>query len=389
MIDQKVADYAKGLFREYYRHAEGIVPPNVGRREFGFGDFEKKISYRHLAFRDGDELRKKLVEDAPPFVSYSSAEYERPAARPMENKGWLGSELIFDLDATDLHLPCQSQHGRSWVCGICMGSVRTETVRLIEDFLVPDFGFSAKDIMINFSGNRGYHVHVMDRSVMQLDSKQRRDITEYIAGINISPEDFFDATSRALGGRMGSLYDGPTPESPGWGGKFARSILGALKAGEQALVGFGMDPKVARKLCRNREAMEKGIRNGNWKPWGLDIAHLDDVWEGAIKGVAIKQSDSIDKNVTNDTHHLLRIPNTIHGDTGLAGRSIGSVAELAKFEPMADAIAFMHGTATVRIAKSPELSIGGETFGPYEDKTAELPQYAALYLMLKRVATLA
>ncbi|MCL5430059.1 MAG: DNA primase catalytic subunit PriS, partial [Candidatus Marsarchaeota archaeon] len=141
MLDLQTQEFTKRLLKEYYSKAsaDDIAPPHAKSREYGFGDFEKKISFRHKAFASANELKKYIVDNAPAFISYSSAEYESPDARPMENKGWLGSELIFDLDATDLHLECQKQHGRSWVCDNCLDSVKSETVRLVEDFLMPDF----------------------------------------------------------------------------------------------------------------------------------------------------------------------------------------------------------------------------------------------------------
>ena len=380
MLDRRVAELAKGLFTKYYSRTEIALPRDVERREFGFGDFEKKISFRHMAFGGAKELRKYLAAEAPPFASYSTAEYMRPEGRPMESKGWLGSELVFDLDATDLKLGCQAVHERGWVCSNCLESVRGETLKLIEDFLVPDFGLSASDISINFSGNRGYHVHVLGDDVMALDSTARRQITEYIAGINIDANRFFPT----LGEARKVLY-GPRPTDPGWGGKFARGIIAALNGGETAMVALGIEPAMARKLVASRADIVFGISVGNWDK--VRIPKKADFWRRVISKMAIGQADSIDKNVTNDVHHLIRLPDTIHGDTGLVGRRIGSVAELGKFDPMTSAIAFRSGVMKVRTSAVPSLTMVGEQIGPFmEGDTPELPLYAALYLMLKRLA---
>jgi DNA primase small subunit len=120
------------------------LPQSIERREFGFGDFERKIAYRHMAFRDWKALKTYLTNDAPPFVSVSSAHYQHPDGRPMENKGRIGAELVFDLDANDLNLPCAKVHGSSWVCDKCLDAVKAETHKLIEDFLMSDFGFSER-----------------------------------------------------------------------------------------------------------------------------------------------------------------------------------------------------------------------------------------------------
>jgi DNA primase small subunit len=387
------AQMAKRLFSEYYKKvdADSISPDMVPQREFGFGDFEKKIAFRHMAFKTPTELKKYFVENAPPFASYSSAVYERPDARPMEAKGWLGSELLFDLDATDMRLRCQEIHGKSWVCKNCLNSVRQETVRLVEDFLVPDFGFSKKEISVNFSGNRGYHVHVANNDVMKLDSLQRRQITEYIAGIGIDPDRFF--TLEKVGKGETTLI-GPKPTDGGWAGKFAKGVISALNTQSppggsensktNALVDLGVSSATAKKLYANTAEMALGISLGTWDK--VKIPKKKEFWMGVIKNMAIKQSDSIDKNVTNDTHHLLRIPNTIHGDTGLVGKKV-SLSALPEFDPMRDAIAFPNGTMKISVEACPQFTMNGELYGPFEKTEAELPTYAALYMILKRVAT--
>ena len=88
----------------------------------------------------------------------------------MPRKEWLGSELGFDIDANDVPTECKLIHGSGWLCDECLGAVKAETVKLAEDFLMGDFGFSEKEVEINFSGNRGYHVHVRRKGIMQLDA---------------------------------------------------------------------------------------------------------------------------------------------------------------------------------------------------------------------------
>lgn len=378
-MQPEVISLFKSHLKDYYSKSDDFVPSAVEKREFGFGDFEKKIAFRHAAFKSGSELKRYLVDNSPPFVSCSSAEYERPDGRPMEAKGWLGSELIFDLDASDLHLPCQKQHDRSWVCQNCLDSVKEETTRLVEDFLVPDFGFFEKDIKINFSGNRGYHVHVTDNGAFTLDSKARRQISEYITGTGLDAQKFFEIKT------VKKTLFGPQPDSNGWGGKFAKGMITALNS-EQELRELGIDAKTAKQLVDKKEEVKLGISLGVWDK--VKIPKKAEFWTGVVRRMAIQQSDSIDRNVTNDTGHLLRLPNTIHGDTGLLGRSIGSVKQLQSFDPMKDAVVLSGNPLRIHVEKAPQFSIGGESFGPYDNKSVELPLHAALYLLLKKSARL-
>lgn len=373
-------DFAKSLFKDYYI-SHPITVDKVASREFGFGDFERKIKYRHYAFRSNADLNKFIAENAPPFISCSSSFYEYPAARPMEKKVWKGSELVFDLDATDLKLPCQKVHGTSWVCSECLSNIKAEAIKLIEDFLVPDFGFEEKHLHINFSGNRGYHVRVDDERIISLNSTERKQISDYITGNGINALSFFPSLSE-----RGAQLHGPRPTDGGWGGRIARGTIKALNKGAAELAMLGIDKKEARLLEKHKTDIILGISVGNWDK--VKISKKSQLWTNLIKGMTVRQSDSIDKNVTDDTHHLLRVPDTLHGDTGLVSKTIASLKELSEFEPMRDAIAIKAEDIKVHVDFSYRLTIGNQEFGPYKNEDVKLPGYAGIYLILKRAAYL-
>ena len=379
-IGSREAALASSLFRKFYSKY-GISADNVEKREFGFGNFETKIAYRHMAFRSNGELKKRVVSEAPPFISFSTARYNDPAGRPLESKGWLGSELIFDLDSTDLNLQCQKVHGKSWVCSECLDAVKGETAKLVEEFLFTDFGFSKEDITLNFSGNRGYHVHVVADAIMKLTSRERKEISDYIAGIGIDPVMFFPN----VGGK-GKMV-GPKATDPGWGGHIARGFISRLNGGAAALKELGISGQSAKKLEEHRAELIFGVSTGNWDK--VDVPKKDEFWKSIISGMTISQSDSIDRNVTNDIHHLIRMAGTIHGDTGLVARKLDGYSSLSGFDPMAKCVVFRSGTLDVVVEDSPKVEIGGSTFGPYRNSKQTLPTYAALYLILKRRAVLA
>jgi DNA primase small subunit len=300
----------------------------------------------------------------------------------MENKGWLGSELVFDIDATDMHLKCQTAHGTSWVCENCLAVVRGEAIKLIEEFLIPDFGFSKQEISVNFSGNRGYHIHVNKESILKLDSAARKEISAYITGSGISFEDFFTVEGIGHGKRIKRLA-GPKPTEPGWRGRIARSVISDMNKGIEHLISTGIDPAAAKNMFKKRALIEMGINNGNW-----DMVYVRDktrFWSDVIKSHAIAQSDRIDENVTNDTGHMIRLANTIHGSTGLLSKKADTGA-LQSFEPMTECVVLAKDQIKVKANTKNPLDIGGETFGPYSGEEAELPGYAAMYLFLKGFA---
>jgi Eukaryotic-type DNA primase, catalytic (small) subunit len=168
-----VKEFILSQVREYYRTAE-IAPTNIEKREFAYGDFEQKIVQRHLSFKNETELNAFVLEKAPMHIHYSPALYRFPDARPMERKELIGAELAFDIDITDMDLPCQRVHSKEFVCKDCLGVAKDEVFKLIEDFLIPDFGFKRDEIEINFSGNRGYHVHVVSKDVLSLKDDARK-----------------------------------------------------------------------------------------------------------------------------------------------------------------------------------------------------------------------
>lgn len=382
MLDTKSLGLVRGLLKGYYEKTTGIAPKDMEKREFGFGDFEKKIAYRHYAFKNEKELIGYLVRNLPPFVSCSSAEYEKPDARPMENKNLIGSDLVFDIDADELRLACRAEHGGSWVCGKCLDAVKNEAIDLIEKFLVPDFGFSYDEISINFSGNRGYHVHVSNDMIFRLDSDARKQISDYISGNNIDLNAFFPAL-----GKRGVRLEGPKPADYGWGGKLANGIISALNNGESSLLELGIDKRSASMLTRKRAEIIFGITTGNWDK--VNIPKKAEFWSNVLKGTAIRQSDSIDRGVVNDIYHLIRLPGTIHGDTGLIAMRVGSLKALEGFDPMSDAVAFREGAVRIKTAKVPKFEMNGDEYGPFDRNEVELPTYAGVYLVLKRLASIA
>ncbi len=375
---QNGASFINQLISEYYRNARDIAPDRIAEREFGVGNYQIKIAQRHMSFKSDRELRGYLALNSVPYVSASAAYYRFPEARPMDRKGWLGSELAFDLDVTDMDLPCHAVHGKSWVCAVCLDEVRKETIRLVYDFLIPDFGFPEEEIKVNFSGNRGYHVHVASADVLKLDSSARREITAYISGSGISFEEIFPTA-----GARGEKLMGPKSSDRGWKGKIAKNFMSNLNAGVQTLMSMGMEKSVATTLYRKKSLVEMGINNGNWDM--VYIKNKADFWRGVIERQAISQGDRIDSNVTNDPSHLIRLPDSIHGGTGLIAKRLRAPRELHRFDPMKDAIAFRKGTARIKADTGYEVVMNGRKFGPYGGEI-EVPAYAAAYLYLKGLA---
>ena len=352
-------------FSAYYSKCRlNVIKPES--REFGFGGWEKKIEFRHIHVRNEEELRSRLVSEAPLYISHSVAYYEFPDARPMVRKNWLYADLVFDLDA--------SEHTcGKFTCLHCMDKVKEEAHQLIEDFLLSDFGFSRKELTINFSGSRGYHVHVRSDAVASLDREARREIADYVTGTGL----LFDR----LFWKEGKKFFGPKPTDGGYGGKFARAFLKRLDNEEFAL-------SISRKLKKpeEKEKLRTSINAGNWD--NIGIANREEKLQEAFSRMKLTLAGRIDSNVTADTSKLIRMADSIHGGSGFAAKSVQS---LENFQPMRDAPIFTEGELRVKVTEAvPALTIKEHAFGPLSaGATATLPMACAVYLLCKKAAVLA
>jgi DNA primase small subunit len=372
--------YVRSKFKEYYDRAEVQPPEEIERREWGIGGWERKIEVRHLRMGSAQELKSRLVREAPLFISYSAAYYEFPDMRPMDRKNWLGADLVFDLDADHLELPCKSRHGSKWVCEECLNAVKEESIKLIEQFLIPDFGFSRKEIGLNFSGNRGYHIHVRDRSIREVGAYARKEIVDYLTGTGI---DFDSMGFRwvPIPGRKEKKLLGPTPTEPAWPGRIAQ-LLSKLVA-EKRLGEIGVSEKDAKKIYKKSEQFLESIKNGKWDVVRLEEKEL--FWRNVVGKLGVKLGDRIDQTVTADASKLIRLPDSLHGESALLAKRVNNIE---KFDPLKDAVAFSKQPVRIKIKKAPEFRLGELTFGPFKDEERELPEYAALFLLCKKEAVL-
>ncbi len=348
--------------------------PDLETREFGFGSPEKKIESRHMWYKTDRELADALRKARPFYVSYSAAHYELPAARPMVKKNWQGADLIFDLDA-----PAHSCG--KFTCDECLGKIRHQTETLANEFLMDDFGIPKGEISVNFSGNRGYHIHVRDKRFFDLNREARREIADYITGTGISYEDFFHTDEIVRNGRRVKSFRGPSPKAGGYHGKIGREL-------EKALA----DPKYRTSLNRKLKDGQvfanfmAGVFEGDYDR--VNIAKRDEKFKDIFAGFAKRLPREIDVNVTCDVSKLIRLPDSIHGGSGFASRTF-QLGKIGDFMPRRDAAAFGSEKTQVAISEAvPEIDFGEYKIGPCSaGSVQEMPASAAAYLVLKGAAS--
>ena len=402
MIKIETKDFIQAKFSEYYeKNSRTIQPPtSMEKREFGFLLLKERIMLRHKSFKTAEELRDTLKRLIPSNVYYSSAYYERPEEE-MQEKGWLGADLVFDIDADHIPTPCAKAHDtwtctnckttgrgtppkkcpkcneqrfeeKAWPCEVCLECAKEETIKLI-DILTKDFGLSTKEMSLGFSGHRGYHLHVESKEISTLDSMTRKEIVDYIVGIGLEPR---------LHGL--SSINGPNLDDFGWRGRIARGTYEyLLNATPEELKKIGLSKGAIQSLSKHKEHILK-----SWKikgPWAMIKGVSTESWSKIVEQAVKKQAAKIDTVVTTDIHRLIRLTNTLHGKTGLKKIEV-PVAAIEEFDPLKSAVAFLHGTATVFVSEAPKFRIGDAFYGPYRNEKVELPMAAALFLLCKGAA---
>ena len=403
-MNLKPISFVQRMFRNYYTKDYSFSSlSKIDRREFGFALFEGWM-LRHKSFKHSDELKEFLQSSVPSDAYYSCACYEDPEA-DMDRKGWLGADLVFDIDADHIPTPCDKFHD-NWVCGVCgltgkgftpskcpgcggekfevstwpcevcLNSAKTETVKLL-DMLLLDFGFSEKDIHVFFSGHRGYHVHVESEATKGLDAIARKEIVDYITGLGL------DVFFHGLGKK--SLRETPPSQSSrfefGWRKRLALGMQNFIRsAKEENLRRIGLTKKKAETILEHRDVILKNWLNR--ATWGTVRGIGFETWRKIAEQSAKLQSASIDTVVTTDIHRLIRLVGTLHGKTGLKKIEF-SVSAIDDFDPFKSAVAFKTGAVIVYVSDAPEFRLGDEVFGPYKKQRVELPTAAAMLLVCK------
>ena len=403
MISQE-AQTIREKFSEFYAEKDlaACLPPELKSREFGFLLFRERTMLRHRKFEDLKALREFISTIVPSDVYYSSAYFEDPE-QEMEEKGWLGADLVFDIDSDHIPTACRKIHDRwlcrncsllgrgpspercpkcgearfdskTWACEVCIESVKSETIKLVS-MLLEDFGFSRNSVKVYFSGHRGYHVHVDDESVHKLDSMARKEIVDYVIGLGLKAK-----LHRVVDNRRIPLAS--DLEEGGWKKRIGFGIYKLItESTSSEMDRLSLSKSVLKNLRESKEAMQT-LGETKW----INVKERGKSWEKIIDFVVSQQSSRIDTVVTTDIHRLIRLSGSLHGKTALM-KVEAPLIGLSEFDPLKEAVAFKKGAIVVDIVEAPRFRIGDTFYGPYKNSLhVELPSAAALFLLCKNAA---
>lgn len=384
----KTKDFLKEKFKDYYKSADILLPPRFSSREWGFLNWGGGIMNRHVKFTTQKELLDYLSRVAPAHSYHSVAYYEDPGKNTMIDKKWQGADLIFDLDAD--HLPEMEDVKKGKITfSRLMEFIREQTFRLVNDVLLGDFGLNEKDLLITFSGGRGYHVHVRTPAVLTLPSGARRELADYMTGKGLNSNQLLDDA-------------GYTREVPVRGKGIERKNLGFEKLPNVNSKGWrGIIARHIHKILENIRELKAEDRKKAIKSLGIVVENSkfkknnDELFNSLGKSfkkklvrVALKEAAIYpDEPVTGDVHRLIRLPGSLHGGSGLRVTALDSKT-LENFEPMKNAVVFGNKPVKIRSIVNHPVTMGNNIAKLTPESVVEVPEMAAVYFMARKWANL-
>lgn len=402
MDQTKEEIFLKEQFKKFYEKNKIDSVPSVESREFGYGVFKKKIANRNLSFLGVNEMNEFLRKETPLYFSYSNAYYKYPDRRPMSSKELIKADLIYEFDADDLPTDCREKHDtwkcsaghegkgapelcpecgasvkvEQWFCDECLGAAKKETFKLIK-FLEEDFNFT-ENISINFSGKAGYHIHLRDENLQKINRRARIELVDYLTGSGI----FF--------ANLGYNLNSSQLTCPTGKGAWIKKINGGIKKmfdedPQKISILTGVPIKKVKTLFDTKDEFLKAMDKGILFP--IQGRKSKEFWEKIFYEIIEQEKSPIDRQTSVDLHKIIRVPETLHGETGFIAKKI-SLEELKKFNPFTDAIAFNNSEEKIKvqITKTPKIRLNGMEFGPFDNSIEELPLFCAVYLIGKGVA---
>jgi len=357
-MDEMTKIYLQRKFSEYYMENDPFVPKDMEKREWAFvalSTLPDFIMQRHMGFENVMELKAQILSNPPAHIYYSSALYSNPSAEKMEDKGWLGAELIFDIDADHIS-------GR----GNKLLRAKKEIIKL---YNILESRFGVEEMEIVFSGSRGYHIHVLDRDFMELGSAERREIVEFLT--------LSDYRITGFDGRLEEIY-----------GCIAEVLRKAIRSGkiEELLKRHGIGGRQKSRILEalSDEGAFQRIRKGDLTFIGKG-KRVENFISFLIDACARKISVEVDAPVTGDIKRLIRLPNSLHGKTGFVAKLL-SYEDLESFDPFSDALAFgREDKIKVVVKKKVKFRMNGEVYELYPGNI-KLPECAAIFLMCRGAA---
>lgn len=374
-MNKDTMQYLEGRFSDYYARIKLELPPNGYEREWAYipWKLDDSIMSRHNSLQDLGRIDSFLNDITPQHMYFSAGKYRQPSINSMQAKDWQGADLVFDLDAD--HFP-NVEHGTSKREMLSVGKDKTQ--QLVE-FLEDDFAFD--NIQIVFSGNRGYHVHIRDEEIQQLGADARQEVADYVEAKGIDP-DCLKKTVTERGVTQTHLN-----KDGGWGEKIYTRLMEIAEEVQDMSEEDGLEllteydnigENRANTILGALKKHPEKIQDGNIEVGGSGIKLL-------VNELADEVSDKlmvpIDEPVTTDVHRLIRLPQSLHGGSGLIVTRIQR-KEFPDFDPLTHTIpeCFKKIDIDIQVTEDVSIYLNGNEFELPEGEH-NVPEYLGIHLM--------
>lgn len=340
----------KELKREHYEGADLLVS-SIARREISLG-----VNIRAQHFTSTEDLADTLSARSNIEGAFAStAYYLDPNVKTPSKRGHLGYDLVFDVDLKP------STNRLDWMYDVCF---RTSA---LVDVLVNELGFSKDEMILDFSGGKGFHITIDNPSYRDLSKTDRAQLANYIIGEKVD--------------RKNLKYG-----KGGWNRRFSKYITNMTKlmgrdakANNKLLKSLGLPQTTTKKLgdlltdSTKREALSKG-RLGlvNQKV----LASLQSNFFNQQK----EMFSLVDKVVTTDAYRILRIPGTIHPKTGFVSTRL-HIDDINDPDTIFEKIKDAGGMDMVTVTLDKEAIEDFDQVKVWAAGTHEVPRWLALHLL--------
>ncbi len=153
----------------HYTHAE-LEVSDIQRREIAFAyQGDEGIRGRAKYFQSIEDLRKHILRKPTIQAIYASTTYYLdPNMRAPSKRGFLGHDLVFDID-----MPYTDEFPNrvEWMHEVCY-----RTSHLIE-VLADELGFDRDTMKLSFSGSKGFHIVIDDKRYRMMPTPERTPFT--------------------------------------------------------------------------------------------------------------------------------------------------------------------------------------------------------------------
>lgn len=331
----------------------------IQRREIAFAyQGDEGIKGRARYFETTEQLSEH-IQSKPTIESVyaSTAYYLDPQMYSPSKRGHLGYDLVFDLDMSYDGF----ENRVDWMHDVCY---RTS---ILVDVLVGDFGFNRDDMVLDFSGGKGFHITIDDDSFLDLSKEARADLLSYIMGNKVI------RTNIKIG-------------KGGWNKKYSLYISRIVKLmsddkkeNNRRLLSLGLPKATAKKISDLMSNAAKRNELSQGHLWVFD-EKVSKALVNHFHNEEKERFSAVDKTVTPDKHRILRVPGSIHAKTGLVSTRL-ELSNIDDPDEVFQQIMLAAGVDEV------EITLEKDTLEDFQVKkwwlagTHKVPRWLALHLL--------